>query len=408
LRRFLWLIALLVTLSLSDPSTLSLAQATPVSHPRTATALRDANLRAGPGTNFAVVGGVRPGDRLSITGQNAAGDWYQLDDGKWIAAFLVKVEVVAPPATPTVSPTLGTTAVDVQIVAAMEALYIAHLQGLTGVYQAAFMGLEMQRVAVVQTPSLFLDAQWRLRTATILDLILTVGNDVRALVPPTRFEGVHNDFVAAAGHYDRVAETMINGLDRADLELFVAVQQEMLLGVQALYRANTQAVILQATPVIVEGGLLAPAATPLPPTPEPLPAPELATPTETPAPPIDTALIAYVDGATRQLDDLALGLGKLGELLANPQVGDELWTNEVATAMAVVRLAYEGLAGLQPPPQLIEAHTSALAAAAFCDDATQTLAGGLDTLDISAIQLAGLQVQQCIVGIEQAATMLPD
>ena len=47
------------------------------------------NLRAGPGTAYARVGGVQAGQSLSIMGKNEAGDWYQLADGNWIAAFLV-------------------------------------------------------------------------------------------------------------------------------------------------------------------------------------------------------------------------------------------------------------------------------------------------------------------------------
>ncbi len=52
-------------------------------------AAKDGNLRAGPGTGFAVVGGVSAGDGLEITGRNEAGDWFELADGGWIAAFLV-------------------------------------------------------------------------------------------------------------------------------------------------------------------------------------------------------------------------------------------------------------------------------------------------------------------------------
>ena len=55
----------------------------------TATANRNANLRSGPGTNYPVAGGVKTGQALTITGRNQAGDWLQLADGKWIAAFLV-------------------------------------------------------------------------------------------------------------------------------------------------------------------------------------------------------------------------------------------------------------------------------------------------------------------------------
>lgn len=59
--------------------------------PKTATVVRSANLRAGPGVNYAVVGAAQASQTLTIVGSNAAGDWYQLNTGAWIAAFLVTV-----------------------------------------------------------------------------------------------------------------------------------------------------------------------------------------------------------------------------------------------------------------------------------------------------------------------------
>jgi hypothetical protein len=53
-------------------------------------ATRSSNLRSGPGTNYSVVGNAQPGQCLTITGRTAAGDWYQLSNGHWIAAFLVR------------------------------------------------------------------------------------------------------------------------------------------------------------------------------------------------------------------------------------------------------------------------------------------------------------------------------
>ncbi|RIK33422.1 MAG: hypothetical protein DCC55_34945 [Chloroflexi bacterium] len=108
MKRLIWLTALVFVLSLSHPFTVSLAQSTPTRTPtptatpqtQTATVLRNANLRAGPGTTFAIVGSVRTGDKLTVVSQNAAGDWLELADGKWIAAFLVRVEVTTSPATP--------------------------------------------------------------------------------------------------------------------------------------------------------------------------------------------------------------------------------------------------------------------------------------------------------------------
>ncbi|MEZ4676698.1 MAG: SH3 domain-containing protein [Caldilineaceae bacterium] len=73
------------------------------------TANRNANLRSGPGTGYTVAGSVQQGEALRITGRSSAGDWVQLDNGAWIAAFLVSgapagLSVVAAPALPTPVP----------------------------------------------------------------------------------------------------------------------------------------------------------------------------------------------------------------------------------------------------------------------------------------------------------------
>jgi hypothetical protein len=52
-------------------------------------AANNANLRRGPGTDFAVVGGVKQGQALEVSGRNAEGDWLLLANGTWIAARLV-------------------------------------------------------------------------------------------------------------------------------------------------------------------------------------------------------------------------------------------------------------------------------------------------------------------------------
>jgi uncharacterized protein YraI len=72
----------------------SLVTATPPAH-TTATAeigtvTDNANLRAGPGTDFARAGSVQAGAVLTLTGETAKGDWLQLANGTWIAAFLVE------------------------------------------------------------------------------------------------------------------------------------------------------------------------------------------------------------------------------------------------------------------------------------------------------------------------------
>lgn len=53
------------------------------------TVLRGANIRSGPGTSFQIVRTVKSGATLILVGNSADGQWLQLDDGSWIAAFLV-------------------------------------------------------------------------------------------------------------------------------------------------------------------------------------------------------------------------------------------------------------------------------------------------------------------------------
>ena len=58
----------------------------------TGTVTRNANLRSGPSTACARVGSLPAGSTVKIVAKNGAGDWYGLDNRKWIAAFLVKLD----------------------------------------------------------------------------------------------------------------------------------------------------------------------------------------------------------------------------------------------------------------------------------------------------------------------------
>lgn len=51
---------------------------------------QNSNLRAGPGTSFEIVGRVEAGGTVTIVGENNDGSWLQLDNGSWIAEFLVR------------------------------------------------------------------------------------------------------------------------------------------------------------------------------------------------------------------------------------------------------------------------------------------------------------------------------
>jgi micrococcal nuclease len=99
-----WLIlvaALVVSGCGGAPTPTAVATAEPTPRPRRSylptetlpappVAIEEANLRAGPGTEYERVGSAAPGERLELIARNPAGDWYQMASGAWIAAFLVE------------------------------------------------------------------------------------------------------------------------------------------------------------------------------------------------------------------------------------------------------------------------------------------------------------------------------
>lgn len=120
-------------------------------------AAADANLRAGPGTDYPIRGGVVAGDPLAVVATNANGDWLQLarPDGSraWIAAFLV---ANAPADLPVVTPSLGAgPVVAIDLTTVESATLSQDLQAAVSVYLAvarANVRSVNGRAAVVPSP----------------------------------------------------------------------------------------------------------------------------------------------------------------------------------------------------------------------------------------------------------------
>lgn len=64
--------------------------------PMVVTVLKSANVRAGPGTDYPIISGARPGQQLSVINCNLDCSWYKLAEDCWIAAFLVRPEQPIP------------------------------------------------------------------------------------------------------------------------------------------------------------------------------------------------------------------------------------------------------------------------------------------------------------------------
>jgi hypothetical protein len=99
------------TATLPTTTTVTPTVTTPITVP-TANAI--SNLRAGPSTEYAIVGSASAGDALEVVGRNADGTWFVLANGTWIAAFLVDnppVDLPVVEAPPLPAPSPGTTGV---------------------------------------------------------------------------------------------------------------------------------------------------------------------------------------------------------------------------------------------------------------------------------------------------------
>lgn len=75
--------------STPQPSEPTATREPPTPTPALPRAASNANLRAGPGQDYPIVGSTSADTPLDIVAINHAGDWHQLASGAWIAAFLV-------------------------------------------------------------------------------------------------------------------------------------------------------------------------------------------------------------------------------------------------------------------------------------------------------------------------------
>ena len=90
-RGLLIFLSILITLASFASSRAAPVEQT-AAFPLVVTVLKPANVRAGPGTDYAIISGAQPGQRLSVIDCNLDCSWYKLAEDCWIAAFLVRPE----------------------------------------------------------------------------------------------------------------------------------------------------------------------------------------------------------------------------------------------------------------------------------------------------------------------------
>ncbi len=313
----------------------------------------NANLRSGPGTNFAVVGQARTNDLLQVAAVSTDGAWYLLATNQWIAVFLV-TELTA--SVPTVTDEI-----------------LAAVQGTT---EAA--GGEAAPTAtpapppVAPKPTVTVDANLRSGPGTTFE---TIGGTVTG------------QEITIVG---RNADSSWLRLDNGGW-VFAAL-------VANLPDLNTVPVVNpDGTPA--EPSAAAPAAE--------TPAAGLGTllPTPTPLPAAgNTELASYIDAALGLVSQFDVVQTSIDSLLAEANnngalVGDSSWRTRANAALTLLRRTAASVGELAVPASAQTLHAQLESAALAYAAAADSLASAVQAGSLELLRTADTQFGEAISGL---------
>jgi hypothetical protein len=266
------------------PPTATPTPAVSAASPATVTTTTNANLRAGPGTDFDVTGQTVLNQSIQIVARNEAGDWLRLADGNWISAGLVAgapdiatiavfdPDAALPTATPQLIPTatpqpgastpvtgaetitdtapvatpaptlpaatLPTATPRPPSLAVDENLYLVEFDNINRNYQQALTAVDRLIDAAGGNVAIFDDAQWVTDMTTAIAILHNAGANVDRLTVPERFAAAHNSLSSAAQQYNAAADLLQTGLTNRDATQFDQAFTSISLGDASLAQAS--------------------------------------------------------------------------------------------------------------------------------------------------------------------------
>jgi uncharacterized protein YraI len=238
----------------------------------TPTVTTDANLRAGPGTEFDILGGTVTGQAINIVGRNADGTWFRLDNGGWVFATLVanppaqeSIPVVsndgspaAPDATPApatglggllptptpAAPTTPVTTTTSATPAAELTEYLAAASELVGQFDQARNGVDGLLAEVAGNPALITDSGWTTRMNAALRLLSQTSASVGELTVPAAAAAVHQQLEDTAISYAEAAAALTQAVQKGDVALLD--EADALISAAAASHTAAETAIIQA------------------------------------------------------------------------------------------------------------------------------------------------------------------
>lgn len=340
----------------------------------TGTVTITANLRSGPDTTFDAPATTTAGQAVTVVARNADGTWYLLDNGLWIAAFLVEgVE-------------------GQQLPVATDEL-VTNLRTQSAVTTPVTVTTPITTTPVTPTP---IPTTETTPTTSSLILVPTPTAPAQPAQPPSVTvdanlrSGPGTTFPIIGGTVTGQTITIV--ARNADGSWFLLDNDGW---VSANLVANPPA--LTAVPLFTEEG----AATDNPPTatPTPLPSPtSAAIVTTTVGTPVlgvrENLYVIRIDGI---VDGYDFALTKIDQLVTQASenealLQDRAWIVEMTTAITLLRSTGDEVANLSAPALFADAHTDLTEAAAAFTNAADLLAEGVDQLDTERLDEAFAEI----------------
>jgi hypothetical protein len=111
---------------------------------------------------------------------------------------------------------------------------------------------------------------------------------------------------------------------------------------------------------------------------------------------------AYANAVLEIVTTMSDSLESFGLLFANPRIGEEDWTIQVAANLVIWQLSYDQLLELTPPPAFEEVHLTLLTALSLYSSAADDIAAGIDSLDATRLEEAVRKMEEAIVYLDEA------
>jgi len=212
----------------------------------------DANLRAGPGITFTLLGGTVTGQEINIVARNADGSWFLLDNGGWVSAALVAnppvdiplytaaeptanapTATATPLPTPTPAPTNTTPVLGVR-----ENLYVIRVDGIVDGYDFTLRKIDDLISQADGDVALLKDRAWIVEMTTAITLLRSTGDEAKALSAPPLFTDAHATLLEAATAFAGAADLLAEGVDQLDTDRLDQAFAQITTGSNLLTRAQ--------------------------------------------------------------------------------------------------------------------------------------------------------------------------